>query len=334
MPRPKSITWETRVAVFLSYRQNGGKVNPVANRFGIARSTVNVIVKEFVDLGFTDRPRASVSTQFLQQMQEQHIQRVLYPSGEPQGPDAGPGHLVAAALNHLNVNPANDEETALKLAEDDPLFVPEELEWHLKDTAAQRVIQEARNAARDFHLRDHAAWRDLRLALEAACGLSEGADYPSGQDREPHLIKALKNQLRNSFFDRPFKFQAPTPDWLEWDVYPEDPLVLRLKRQIVAVGGLEEHQRVKDGVAGFLTNSYREFQRRFVEVERLRSDLGLFQQVLTTTVASVSEEDIRRRICPACPYPETQQEPVSDTGKRARRPRPETPQRGPAAAFK
>jgi hypothetical protein len=333
MPRPKSIEWEKRVSVFLAYRRNGGKVNPVAQRYGIARSTVNVIVKEFEDMSFTDRPRARVSTEFLQQMQEQHIQRVLYPSGEPHRPDGGPGHLVATALNQLNVTPANDEEQALKLAEDDPVLVPEELRWHLRDTAAERVIQEVRNAARDFHLRDHAAWRDLRLALEAACGLPERPS-PTSQDREPHLRPALKNRLRNSFFDRAFQFHAPTPDWLEWDVYPDDPLVLRLKVDHVAVGSSEEHQRVKDGVAGFLTNSYRELQRRFVEVERLCWDLGLFQQVLTKTVDSVSEEEIRRRICPVCPYPEAQQEPDSDTGKRKRRARPETPGRGPAEAFK
>jgi hypothetical protein len=50
MPWPKTIKWEKRLSVFLAYRRNGGKVNPVANRYGIARSTVNVIVKEFVYL--------------------------------------------------------------------------------------------------------------------------------------------------------------------------------------------------------------------------------------------------------------------------------------------
>jgi hypothetical protein len=334
MARPRTITWEKRVGIFLAYRRTGAKVNQVAKNHGVAKSTVTAIVNEFKEMGFADQPRARVSPESLQQMQERHIQRVLYPSGEPQGPDAGPGHLVAAALNQLNVTLATNEEEALKLADDDPLFVPEELAWHLKDTAAERVIQEARNAARDFHLRDYAAWRDLRLELEAACTLLEGADYPGGQDRVPHLIKALKNRLHTSFFDRPFKFQAPGPDWLEWDVYPDDPLVLRLKREIVAVGGLEDHQRVRDGVASFLTNSYRELQRRFVEVERLRSDLGLFQQVLSKTVASVSEEEIRCRICPACPYPEAQQESDTDARKRQRRARPETRQRGPTEAFK
>ena len=304
------------MAVFLTYRQKGGKVNPVALRYGIARSTVNVIVREFVELGFADRPRASVSIEFLQQMQEQHIQRVLYPLGETQVSEGGPGHLVAAALNQLNLTQATDEEGALKMAEDDPLLVPEELQWHLKDTAAERVIQEARNAARDFHQRDRAAWRDLRAALEVACGLPEREIDLGGQDIEPHLLSAVRKRMHNSFLDPRFRIQAPKGDWLEWDVLPDDPLVLRLNRESAAVGGPEDHQQVKDGVAGFLTRKYRDLQRRFIEVERLQSDLWLLKQVLANTVSSVSEEDIRRRICPACPYPEVQQEVDNDIGKR------------------
>ncbi|MCH6551826.1 MAG: hypothetical protein IH804_07415 [Planctomycetes bacterium] len=57
-------------------------------------------------------------------------------------------------------------------------------------TAAERVIQEARNAARDFHMLDHAAWCDLRLELEVACGLSEADTYRGSRDREPHLLPA------------------------------------------------------------------------------------------------------------------------------------------------
>ena len=317
MARPKTIPWEKRVSVFLTYRRNGGKVYPVANRYGIARSTVNVIVKEFVDMGFSDGPRANVSPEYLKEMQEQHLQDVLRPSGGPSGPD----RLTAMAVGNLDVSPATNEEEALKLAEADPLHVPEELQWHLKGTAAERVIQEARNAARDFHRRDHAAWRDLRLALEAVCQLPERSS-PANQDREPYLLPALKNRLRNSFFDRPFQRQAPTSDWLEWDVQPDDLLFLRLKREQVAVGSSEEHQRVRSGVVDFLSNSYRDFQRRFVEVERLRWDLGLFQQVLGKTVGSVQEGEVRRRICPACPYPEALQEPDGDTVRSRRRAKP------------
>lgn len=213
------------------------------------------------------------------------------------------------------------------------LSVPEELQWHLKGTAAERVIQEARKAAREFHQRGYAAWRDLRQALEAACGLPEGNDYPHGQDREPHLLRALKNQLHDSFFLPLFQRPAPGLEWLEWDVYPHDPLVLRLKRQFAAVGSPEVHQRVMEAVVAFLTNNYRGLQQRFVAVKRLRDDLGLFQQVLTNTMASVTEDEVRRRICPACPYPEAQVEWGSTVGQRNRRAKPKTPRREPSEAF-
>jgi len=308
MARPKTIPWEKRVALFLAYRQNGGKVTPVVNRYLTPRSTVSLIVKEFREMGFALRPRANVSTEFLQQMQEEHFQDVLHAAG---GPSNGK-RLTTKAVGNLNLTAATDEQGAWKMVEADDLPIPEELHWHLKGTAAERVILEARNAARDFHQRDYLAWRDLRLALEAACGLPElpEMDSPPPQDRRPHLLPVLKTRLRDRLLVSDLQRQAPGLDWLEWDVASGYPRVLRLKGEHVAEGSPEDHQRVKDGVAGFLTHSYQDLQRRFVEVKRLRRDLELLQRVLAITLAFVSEEEIRRRICPACPYPEAQQEPA------------------------
>jgi hypothetical protein len=190
------------------------------------------------------------------------------------------------------------------------------LQWHLKGTDAEQVIQTAHSAACDFHRRDYAAWRDLRLALEESCKLPQrnGSSY---QDQEPHLLPDLMSQLRDAFFDWHFRSQAPTPDWLEWDVAPDDSRVLRLRGKDAAVGSSEKHEHIRSGVADFLTSRFRKFQSRFLEVERLRLDLRLFQTVLGKSVGAVQEDEIRRRICPACPYPESQQE--LDRDARAKR---------------
>ena len=63
--------------VFLAYRQSRGKVNPVANRYGIARATVRFIVKEFEELGFSSQPRAKVSPGLLNEMQVQHLATLI-----------------------------------------------------------------------------------------------------------------------------------------------------------------------------------------------------------------------------------------------------------------
>ena len=96
MPRPKSITYEKRAQVFLAYRQSGRKVNPVANRYGIARSTVSVIVREFEDMGFSEEPRAKVSADLLNEMQQQHIVSLL--------------ELPRLGVGRLNRGPGNDNE--------------------------------------------------------------------------------------------------------------------------------------------------------------------------------------------------------------------------------
>ena len=82
MPRPRSIKWETRLAIFLDYRRRR-KVYPIAKRYGIARSTVSAIVNEFKEMGFAVAPRPSLSSTILAQAQEHHLREVLDGLGAP-----------------------------------------------------------------------------------------------------------------------------------------------------------------------------------------------------------------------------------------------------------
>ncbi len=148
MPRPKSITYEKRVQVFLAYRQNGKKVNPAANRHGIARSTVSVIVREFQKLGFADEPRARVSAELLSEMQQRHIASLL--------------ELPRMGVGRLNLGHGNDNEAGRQEALADPLPVQEESRWHLRGTKAERVIEEATNANLDYLRRESQVWLDHR----------------------------------------------------------------------------------------------------------------------------------------------------------------------------
>ena len=135
MPRPKTITWDKRVAVFLDYRRSGKKVNPVANRYGIARSTVTVIVKEFLAMGFSEVPRAKVSKDLLEEMQEQHI--------------AGLVGLDRKGVGRMYLGPGTGNEVGRQEAMADPLPIRDEARWHLKGTKAGHVIEEATNAIRE-----------------------------------------------------------------------------------------------------------------------------------------------------------------------------------------
>jgi hypothetical protein len=293
VPRPKSIPWEKRLTVFLDYRRSRQKVNPVANRHVIARSTVRAIVKEFDDMGFSARPRAKVSEALLKEMQEQHL--------------SGLGDFTGMGVGQLNLGPGTDNEEGRQAALDAPLPVSEESLWHLRGTRAEQVIREARGAVRDFLGRESEAWQALRLALEEACKMPE-REGAIGEDPESHVLPALKRRLRNAFFEGAFLAEPPPPSWLQWEPAPDDPRVLRLQGDAVGIGSAEDHQRCKEGVTTFLANSFRQHQRRFLEVEQLRRDMMLMQGIVGKAVGAVSEDDIRRGICPACPYPEASPE--------------------------
>ena len=304
MPRPKSIPWEKRVQVFLAYRQIGGKVNPVANRYGIARSTVSVIVGEFVDMGFSEEPRVKVSTDLLKDMQQQHIVSLV--------------ELPRLGVGRLKLGPTNDNEARRQEAIADPLPIQDETRWHLRGTDAEQVIGEATNANRDYLRRESEAWQALRLALEGACQLPE-RDEEVRQNPEPHLLPALKRRLWNAFFEGSFLAEPPLPSWLEWDLEPHEPEVLRLQGEPIGIGSTEHHQRIKEGLTAFLATAFQAHQRRFSELERLRQDIGLIDGILEKTVKAITEDDIRRGICPTCPYPEANLEPNAGPSASKRR---------------
>ncbi len=76
MSRKRNIPWETRISIFLDYRQLK-KVYPTAKRQGIARSTVSAIVNEFKDMGFSETPRPDLSPPILTLAQEHHLRAVV-----------------------------------------------------------------------------------------------------------------------------------------------------------------------------------------------------------------------------------------------------------------
>ena len=296
MPRPKAILWANRVKVFLDYRLGGGKVNPVANSQQIARSTVRSIVKEFVDLGFSSQPRARVSAGLLMEMQERHLASIE--------------DSLETGRGRLNIGTATDNESERQVAFSEPLPIEDEVRWHLRDTKAESVVREATDATRAYLQQESDAWQALRRTLEEACQLSE-REGDVRDDPEPRILPALKRRLQNAFLNPAFLVDPPGQDWLGWDQEPGVPQILRM-REHVAIGSPDDHQLVRDGVTEFLANGFKDHQRTFSEIHRLRQDMELMKSVVDKTLREITKEDIRRAICPACPYPEGSLERVSE----------------------
>lgn len=302
MPRPKSILWEKRADIFLRYRLEGRKVYPVAKLYGVARSTVAAIVDEFRSQGFSDTPRARVSKELLAEMQEQHIRQVMRYFGAPVAPGeeapASSGFLLLG-IGPLDAQPRDSEEEAQQAIRQDPFPLEEELAWHLTGTAAGRSVEEVRNAARDFHAERYALLRDLRLELEAECGLPV-READQGLQAEPHILPELVRQ-----FQRAISGETLPPDWPSWTVSEDG---LRMNDEPVVTGWPDDYENVQKGVARFRLERFPELQRRERELERFRRDLGFLTGIVTEKLAGVQEGELRRAICPACPYPETRLE--------------------------
>ena len=64
-------------------------------------------------------------------------------------------------------------------------------------------------------------------------------------------------------------------------------------------------------MAAFLDPAFQKHQMRFSEVERLRQDMKLIDAILDKEVQAISGDDVRRGICPRCPYPEASLEPLA-----------------------
>ena len=300
MPRPKSIPWQKRVSIFVDYRRSG-KVLPTSKLHGVARSTVSRIIKEFVDEGFSTKPRPNLPPEMLCEIQEKHLDGLLALMRGSESDDP-----LAYEIGPLNLGPTADDEEERQRVEKAPVFISEEAAWHLKDTEAEQVLIIAQIAVRDNVQRWREAWRDLRSELESACELPELPQLPEVRDMEPEprILPELGGFLSRSFTDPAFKKQPPSFEWLNWGVPDDARSVLRLHGQYVAVGSAEDHKKVKRGVARFIAENFREYQRRFLELHHLRRDLHLMDQITEQKRAEISESDVRQSICPACPYPE------------------------------
>lgn len=298
MPRTTSITSEDRTQAFLAWRRGGRKVYPIAKQFQIARSTLSGIVQEFLDQGFSDRPRANVSQETLLALQTAHLEAIH----QQLAPEEETSPFDLMEIRKLDLTSATNEANAQDLLNVDPLPVSAEFLWHLRETSAARIIQEARGAAQDFHCRDLESWQALRQDLEAACRLQVIED--SEAKEKPHLMLTIVSQIRNSFFDPTLQEKKSPGEWITWSRDRNVTRYLLANGQRAAVGTEDDHQQVRNGVDSFLRNAHQEHRTRFREIERLRRDLALLQDLLNEALRAVTREQIHSGICPACPYPE------------------------------
>ncbi|MDA1279330.1 MAG: hypothetical protein O3B95_04730, partial [Chloroflexi bacterium] len=248
--------------------------------------------------GFSRSPRSNVPPDMLRWMQDQHLKQILGAIRGSEDHDAS-----GFTIGTLKLGPGTGEDKGRQAAEIEPLHISEEILWHLKGTKAEEVLQAVVDAVSDYLQRDRETWAELQRTLQDACGKLEW-ETTSTPEGEPRIFLALTRMLHAAFFEADFRLHPPGDDWFQWDVSREDPLFLKLRNERVAMGSAEDHAKVKLAVETFRNEGFRVHQMRFIEMSRLRQELSLMEQIKNEALAKIDESDIRRAICPVCPYPE------------------------------
>ena len=300
MPRPRSIEWSTRVAIFVSYRRVGRKAYPVAQHFGIARSTTALIIKEFEEAGFSKGPRAELSEPLLARAQELHITELTEALREPRTIDLPrPRDWLRTGLEG---DVALSDSPELEVPSEVASATDESLDWHLRETTGEDVVRQTNQASLDYRRRCLLLWRDLAAEIGEACRLPVQA-FPGKQPPEgPAIFDGLIDELYRLVFALPATAGRDPAGNLHWD--SSDTTQLRCNSRIVAVGQAADYRSIQDGVTRWLKTREAGFEECSRELVRLHHDLHFLQPILHEALEKVTDDEVRSGICPACPYPE------------------------------
>ena len=133
------------------------------------------------------------------------------------------------------------EEDAHGATKIDPLPLATDLAWHLRGTAAERTLSQARSAAQDLHRRVYELRTEMRSSLEIACDLPViTRPDPNKPYTTAHIFPELLGLLQRAFFGQRFASQAPPPDWPVCTTSPNDPTYLQAHNENLAHGSPED----------------------------------------------------------------------------------------------
>ena len=301
MPRTRKVPWGKRISIFLDFRQSK-KVYPTAKRHGIARSTVSAIIDEFREMGFSDAPRPDLSKKILTLAQKHHLRDVTESLQQAQLVILlSPGEGLRGGLSPED---ALSEEAIFLAGQIDPLPLQEPLVWHLEGTEAAQMVQESKQAIRSYSQRCLKLWQEIRKELEDRCGLSVQPHRGHHDGEEPAIFHSLIDVVYVHLLSVACDQGKLVNDFPRWDVLEHNPQFLRANGKEVAFGQPEDHLRVKQGVELLLGNESQNHTQSLSELNRLFHDLEYVKLIAEAALTSVTEEEINRGVCPACPYPE------------------------------
>lgn len=303
MTPPRTVLDPARIDIFLEYRRESRKVYPVANHYKVARSTVSLIVKEFLKAGFSDRPRLDLPLRLLKEAQGSHQ---LELSGElkkkPSISIAEPGGNPRGGLSELEAI-GGDPVQALRARR--TIDLDSRLRWHLKGTDVETTLEEVGNAITRYNEQCFGFWQMIKEDLEKPPGyktLLPGAKL--ADDAKGHLYPTLIDAVSRKFCSLPTRKESLDPDW---------PLLTPQKGSNGELGLVNspmawvspEDNKLPDHVLTTVRAHAEVYLSQGNTLVATHGDLRYVLSYAQRLLGEVTDEQVQQGVCPECPYPES-----------------------------
>ncbi|MCH8064013.1 MAG: hypothetical protein IH861_16090, partial [Chloroflexi bacterium] len=183
----------------------------------------------------------------------------------------------------------------------------QDLLWHLRNTTFEDSIRQMESALRDYDQRCRALWINFARRLEdhAKTRLIKIEEWQNEQNEgmQPALFDSLVDVIYRRALDKIDEYGSRPIKGINWRS-DSDSKVLWANGIRAAVGDSSVHEHVQHAVKLLEDGSTKELDSEAFQVRLLYEDLEYLKRVILQDLAEISEADLKKGICPRCPYPE------------------------------
>lgn len=163
------------------------------------------------------------------------------------------------------------------------------------------------SALGDHEKRCRALWLNFasRLEDDAEIRLIRIEEWQKEQTEgmQPALFDSLVDVIYKRALDKNDEYGSRQTKEINWRSDP-DSKVLRANGIRAAVGDSSVHENVQRAVNLLEDGSTKELDSEAFQVRLLYEDLEYLKRVILQDMAEISEDELKKGICPRCPYPE------------------------------
>ena len=262
---------------------------------------------------FTDSAQGTPIQFLRREAQDRHIQEVLRELQKLRPRLLSPRDIVPRedGLGILTHQAALSQDAEQDLSVAQFINLSEEAAQHLKGTKAKDVLDAALQEITPYYRRCLGLWRSIRTSLAHECDLPvRWLPWPfQGPLASPFLHALLVDTVYLMLFEFTHGARGLQPDqsWWSQSASPDGLPTLLFRQSAAAIGIPADSslvQHTQDGVARCVKDTFAKHEGEARELERLHHPLVYIAGTVQDQFQNLQAEEVRRGICPVCPYPE------------------------------